>query len=80
MNKRIPKENILYINRSIGLMSRVFANGPGDRASIPGRVVPKTQEMVLDIALLNTQYYKVRVKGKVEQSREWSSAFPNTSV
>ena len=28
--------------------------------------------MVLDAALLNTQYYKV--KGKVEQSREWSSA------
>ena len=32
--------------------------------------------MVLDSALLNTQYYKVRIKGKVEQSREWSSALP----
>ena len=29
--------------------------------------------MVLDSALLNTQHYKVRVKGKVEQSRKWSS-------
>ena len=29
-------------------MSRVFANGPGDRSSIPGRVLPKTQKMVLD--------------------------------
>ena len=29
--------------------------------------------MVLDAALLNTQQYKVRIKGKVEQSREWSS-------
>ena len=36
--------------------------------------------MVLDAALLNTQYYKVRVKGKVEQSREWSSAHPYTSI
>ena len=27
-------------------------------------------------ALLNTQYYKVRIKGKVEQFREWSSAPP----
>ena len=32
--------------------------------------------MVHDAALLNTQYYKVRIKGKVEQSREWSNALP----
>ena len=61
-------------------MSRVFANGPGDRGSIPGRVIPKTQKMVLDAALLNTQYYKLRIKGKVEQSREWSSTLPYTSM
>ena len=30
--------------------------------------------MVLDASLLNTQHYKVQIKGKVEQSREWSSA------
>ena len=35
-------------------MSGVFANGPGDRGSIPGRVIPKTQKMVLDAALLRT--------------------------
>ena len=61
-------------------MSRVFANGPEDQGSIPGRVIPKTQEMVLDVALLNTQHYKVRIKGKVKHSREWSSALPYTSV
>ena len=32
--------------------------------------------MVFDAALLNTQHYKVRIKGKVGQSREWSSALP----
>ena len=32
--------------------------------------------MVLDTSLLNTQQYKVRIKGKVEQSRERSSALP----
>ena len=32
--------------------------------------------MELDTTLLNTQHYKVRFKGKVEQSREWSSALP----
>ena len=61
-------------------MSRMFANGPEDWGSIPGRVIPKTQKMVFDPALLNTQHYKVRIKGKVEQSRERSSALPYTSV
>ena len=32
--------------------------------------------MAFDAALLNTQHYKVRIKGKVGQSREWSSALP----
>ena len=36
--------------------------------------------MVLDTSLLNTQQYKVRIKGKMEQSMEKSSALPNTSV
>ena len=36
--------------------------------------------MVLDAALLNTQHYKIRIKAKVEQSREYSSALPYTSV
>ena len=38
--------------------------------SLPGRVIPKTQKMVLDATLLNTQDYKVRIKGKVQQSRK----------
>ena len=62
--------------RTIGLMSRVFANGPGDWGSIPDRVIPKTQNMVHDAALISTQHYKVRIKGKVEQYWEWSSALP----
>ena len=64
----------------IGLAVRVFTNRPGDLGSIPGRVIPKTQKMVLDASLLNTQHYKVRIKGKVEQSRERSSALPYTLV
>ena len=61
-------------------MSRMFANDPEDLGSIPGRVITKTLEMVLDTFLLNTQQYKVRIKGKVEQSRERSSALPHTSL
>ena len=64
----------------IGLVGRVFTNGPGDLRSIPGRVLPKTLKMVLGTSLLNTQQYKVRIKGKVEQSRETSSALPYTLV
>ena len=62
------------------LVDRVFANGPGDWSSIPGWVIPKTLKMVLDTSLLNTQYYKVRIKGKVEQSRGRSSTLSNTLV
>ena len=61
-------------------MGRVFVDGPGDLGSIPGRVIPKTLKMVLDTSLLNTQQYKVRIKSKVEQSREKISALPYTSV
>ena len=37
------------------LIIRVFANGPVDLGSIPSRVIPKTQKMVLNATLLNTQ-------------------------
>ena len=53
-----------------------FANSPGDLGSIPGHVIPKTLKMVLDASLLNTQQYKWRIKGKVDQSKESSSALP----
>ena len=36
--------------------------------------------MVHGTSSLNTQYYNVRIKGKVEQSRERSSALPYTLV
>ena len=55
-------------------MGRVFVNDPEDLGSIPGHVIPKTFKMVLDTSLLNTQQYKVHIIGKVEQSRERSSA------
>ena len=52
-------------------MSRVFTNG---------WVIPKIQNILLDAALISTQHYKVSIKGKVEQSREWSSTLPYTKV
>ena len=75
--KKSQKLVKIYLSKpDIGLGVRVFANGPGDLGSIPGRVIPKTQKMVLDASLLNTQHYKVRIKGKVEQSREGVAPSP----
>ena len=61
-------------------MGRVFADGSEELGSIPGRVIPKSLKMALDTPLLKTQQYKVHIKGKVEQSRERSSALPYTLV
>ena len=78
----LPFKHLLfyYIQIAHWLVGRVFANGPGDLGSIPGRVIPKTFKMVLDTSLLNTQQYKIRIKGKVEKSREKSSALPGDLV
>ena len=70
---------LIFIGR-FGLVGRVIVNDPGDQGSIPGRFIPKTFKMVLDTSLLNTKQYKVHIKGKVEQSREISSARSYTSV
>ena len=62
------------------VVSRLCPNGPGDLVSIPGRVIPKTLKTVLDTSLLNTQQYKVCIKGKVKQSGKRSSALPYNLV
>ena len=67
---------LLHFKRDIGLISRVFANGTGNHGTTSGRVIRKTRKMVLDAALLHTQHYKIRIKVKVEQSRERSNALP----
>ena len=43
-------------------------------------IIPNTLKMVIDTSLLNTQQYKVRIKGKVEQPKERGSALPYTLV
>ena len=53
---------------AIGIIVSVFANSPEVLSSFPGRVIPKTQKMVLDTTLLNTKHYKVKIKSKVVQS------------
>ena len=55
-------------HRIIGPVGGVFANGPGDLGSIPVRIIPQTFKIVLGNSLFNIQQYKVRIKGKLEQS------------
>ena len=63
-NQIIYIQYICIKKKLIGLVDRVFANGPGDLGSIPGCVIPKTLKMVLDTFLLpsttvaNFSYYK----------------------
>ena len=62
-----------------GIMVTVFANGPGGWGSIPGRAIPKTQKMVFDAALLNTQQYEVKVKWSNPGNRLTPSPTPRCS-
>ena len=79
----------LYIYFSISLLLKIFLHrlalwlecSPMARETCVRSQVElyqRLKKMVLDASLLNTQHYKVRIKGKVEQSRERSSALPYT--
>ena len=79
MQMYLSSLNVLHYQPT-GQVGRVFTNGSGDWDLILGQDISKTQKMVLAASLLNTQYYKVCIKGKVEQSRERSSSLPHISV
>ena len=44
----IKYRRIILTNQSIGLMSKVFANGTGEQGSVPRGVIAKTQKGLLD--------------------------------
>ena len=75
-------------SRDIGIMVRVFAKSPGDLGSIPGRVIPKTQKLVLYDSLLNIQHNKVLIKGNVvnpgkgvaSSSTPWCSSYRKVTL
>ena len=77
-NHSFRKVVVLFMVRKNGYIYGTY--GLGDWGSISGWVLPKTQKMVLDTSLLKTQHYKVRFKGKVEESRERTRALPYISV
>ena len=50
------------------------------RETVVQSLIESDSKMILYIFLLNAQYYKVGIKGKLDQSRERSSAIPYTSL
>ena len=76
---------LLKLSWSIGIVGRVFSNGPGDRSSIPGRVISeaKKKKKWYLIPPCLTQHYKVWIKGKwtnprkgvVPSSTPWCSRY-----
>ena len=72
ISQNYAETEIFCTNRVISVHTGSLANDLGESRL--------TLKMVLDTSLLNTQQHKVRIKDKVEQSRERSSAPPYTSV
>ena len=62
-------------NQPIGIMLRVFSNGPGDRVSMPGKVIAKTQKMVLDSSCLTFRI--LRHGTRVKWSNPWKGIAPS---
>ena len=53
----------IYIASKEFRVVSVFANAPGDLGSIPDGVIPKIKKILLDASLLNSQHYKLWIKG-----------------
>ena len=74
--------------RLIGPVGRVFATGPGDLGSIPGRVIPKTLKWYLipPCLILSNIRYVSRVKwsnlgkGVAPSPTSWSSSYGKGSL
>ena len=59
-----------------GMMVRVFANSPGDRGSIPGRVIPKTQKWSLMPPYLTLSNIRYGSRVKWNNPRNGVAPFP----
>ena len=78
-NKLKIKLKLDFLESSFTILCPItFYSFLGYLGSIPGRVIPKTQKVVLDASLLNNQHYKhrLRIKGKVGESKEGVAPSP----
>ena len=74
-----------YIERHIHIRTFIYIhvhtlymsiNNPGNQGPIVDGVLLKTHKMVLDVSVLNTQHYKVRMKGKWNNPDKGIAHFP----
>ena len=72
------KTEVKHATLSLSRMVRVFAMARETSVQSQVKSYQTLKKMVLDANLLNTQHYEVRIKGKVEYSRERSSALHHT--
>ena len=49
-----------FLDQTISLVGKVFASNPEDGSSMPGRVIPKIQKMMLDTFLVITKSHRVQ--------------------
>ena len=61
-------------------MGRVVPQWPGKPGFDPSLSHTNDSKIVLDTSLINTQHYKGRIKGKVEQSKERSRTLLYNSI
>ena len=58
----------------------MFANDLEDWGHSQVESYQRLKNMVLDTSLINTQHYKVGIRGRVEQSKDRSNTLSYTSV
>ena len=68
----------IIINQIIGLMSRVLANGLGNRGSILGWIIPETQKWYLILPCLTLSIIKYRSRVKWSNPEEGVVPSPTT--
>ena len=75
---RAHQESVYIYIYSDCLIGRLFANCPRDWGSIPGRVIPMTQKVVLGISLFNTQL--IRYVSRVKWSNQEKGVAPSPTL
>ena len=70
------RERLKKFGLTIGKMVRVFANSPGERDSIPGRVIPKTQKWYLIPSCLTLGI--LRYGSRVSRAIQRKVSFPTS--
>ena len=68
---------LVYRDRTIDQIDTVCVNGPGDRGSIPGRVIPKTQKWYLMPPCLTLSI--IRHGSRVKWSNPGKRIMPSTT-